>query len=177
MTAAGSLIRLADDFVRLPFVLGASTSLMPEQTRGQPRSNPRHVIPIRLDVSELIRDIIQAAKDIEDDLRVTFRMGGRYWTKPRRTSVPDSLRWSAGILDDPPSDDPFHPGVVPTDVAVRIEGRADGLERRTYAALGGAPRVDRRACPRCGSRSLFTSPVDDTTLCVRCGHMGGQLEC
>lgn len=157
---AETLRRIARDYPRLPAYLPTDTAeRMP--TEGRTSTRIHSPVPIRVEVSDLIARIGVFAIDAEGYLRGVLAYGPPYWTKPKPAAVPESLVWSASIVEDPPV-------VIPDDVSAWIAARASSLDRACLNIVKPGERKPRKArCPRCEGSTLFTS--GDRTRCVAAG--------
>ena len=169
---ADSIRRIARDYPRLPAYLPTDTAeKMP--TEGRTSTRIHSPAPIRVEVSDLIAGIAVFAHDAEGYLRGVLGYGAPYWTRPKPVAVPESLVWSASIVEDPPAE-------IPEDVGAWIAARAAHLDRSCRIVLNPftptrkAPIKD--TCPRCSRPTLFA--VDDGSVrCVTtgCGYEDRQV--
>ncbi|WP_327184607.1 hypothetical protein [Streptomyces sp. NBC_01334] len=110
--------------------------------------------PLRLHVSDAIRDITDGVLELEEAVR--DRLG---LPRPRRASVPERLRRIASLLDRVAAD---------TVLAAHVRDETRRMARRCARALGDTETVVRVAgrCPWCDSVSLRAFPDRAAVLCV-----------
>ncbi|MEU9998355.1 hypothetical protein [Streptomyces sp. NPDC050848] len=110
--------------------------------------------PIRLHVSDAIRDISDGVVELEE--AVCARLG---LPRPRRAGVIERLRRVVGLLDDLAP----HP-----DLARHVRDEIRRMARRCARTLGDTETVVRVAgrCPWCDSVSLRVFPDRRAVLCV-----------
>jgi hypothetical protein len=176
VNAVVALRSIAADWHRIPDYLPSDTAPRADLL-GRTGSKVFAPLPIRADVSDLIAVIARRTVTWEGMLREACRMGPPYWTRPRSVAVPESLRWSAGIIETPPQvkdERGFDaPRLIPHSVALTIEEEAITLSQkvsRVVAAVVFAPQ--RLVCPACDCPTLFYDRVADKSRCVRCGTEG-----
>ncbi|MFI6440480.1 hypothetical protein [Streptomyces sp. NPDC050759] len=110
--------------------------------------------PLRLHISDTIRDITDGVIELEEAVR--DRLG---LTRARRATVPERLRRIAGLLD----------GVTADPVlAAHVRDETRRMARRCARALGDTETVVRVSgrCPWCDSVSLRAFPDRAAVLCV-----------
>jgi hypothetical protein len=137
-------------------------ALLVQQRHGLPV--PGHsAAPLRLHISDTIRDITDGVLELEE--AVHARLG---LPRPRQDRVPGRLRRVAALLDDIAG----HPVL-----ARHVRDEARRMARRCARALGDTESVVRvpGRCPWCDSVSLRAFPARRVILCVnpacRCtGH-------
>jgi hypothetical protein len=128
-------------------------ALLAEQRHGL--AVPGHsAAPLRLDVSDAIRDITDAVVELE--AAVHARLG---LPAPGRAAVPDRLRRIAARLDEIAE----HPVL-----ARHVLDETRRLARRCGRALGDTEQVVRvrGRCPWCDSVSLRAFPARSAILCI-----------
>ncbi|MEU3610921.1 hypothetical protein ABZ725_01210 [Streptomyces sp. NPDC006872] len=110
--------------------------------------------PLRLHVSDAIRDITDGVLELEEAVR--DRLG---LPRPRRASVPERLRRVASLLDRIAAD---------PVLAAHVRDETRRMARRCARALGDTETVVRVAgrCPWCDSVSLRAFPDRAAVLCV-----------
>lgn len=123
--------------------------------QGHGLAVPGHsAAPIRLHVSDTIRDITDGVVELEE--AVCARLG---IPRPRRAPVPERLRRLAGLLDD----------VEAQPVLARhVRDEIRRMARRCARVLGDTEPVVRvpGRCPWCDSVSLRAFPDRRAVLCV-----------
>ncbi|MEU9159334.1 hypothetical protein AB0D29_03480 [Streptomyces sp. NPDC048424] len=110
--------------------------------------------PVRLHVSDTIRDITDGVVELEE--AVCARLG---IPRPRRAPVPERLRRLAGLLD----------AIEAQPVLARhVRDETRRMARRCARALGDSEQVVRVSgrCPWCDSVSLRAFPDRRAVLCV-----------
>ncbi|MFF2777847.1 hypothetical protein ACFVU3_23375 [Streptomyces sp. NPDC058052] len=128
-------------------------ALLLEQRHGL--AVPGHgAAPIRLHVSDCIRDVTDGVVELEE--AVCARLG---LPRPPRAGVTDRLRRVAGLLDGVAA----HP-----DLARHVRDEIRRMARRCARTLGAVESVVRVAgrCPWCDSVSLRAFPDRRAVLCV-----------
>ncbi|GAA3072690.1 hypothetical protein GCM10017562_45230 [Streptomyces roseofulvus] len=128
-------------------------ALLLEQRHGL--AVPGHgAAPIRLHVSDCIRDVTDGVVELEE--AVCARLG---LPRPPRAGVTDRLRRVVGLLDSIAA----HP-----DLARHVRDEIRRMARRCARTLGAAESVVRVAgrCPWCDSVSLRAFPDRRAVLCV-----------
>ncbi|MFF4184453.1 hypothetical protein ACFYZ9_14790 [Streptomyces sp. NPDC001691] len=121
--------------------------------------------PIRLFVSDTIRDITDGVVELEEAVREKLRL-----PRPPRGTVEQRLARLIGLLDQVAA----HPVL-----AEHVRGEARRMARRCSLALGDTEspvRVGGR-CPHCDSVSLRVFPHRETALCVNPGCRCADTEC
>ncbi|WP_234312045.1 hypothetical protein [Streptomyces griseus] len=110
--------------------------------------------PLRLHISDTIRDITDGVVELEEAVR--DRLG---LPRPRRVTVPERLRRIAALLDDI---------AVDPVLAAHVRDEARRMARRCARALGDTETVVRMSgrCPWCDSVSLRAFPDRAAVLCV-----------
>ncbi|MEV1067856.1 hypothetical protein [Streptomyces sp. NPDC050263] len=110
--------------------------------------------PLRLHVSDAIRDITDGVLELEEAVR--DRLG---LSRPRRAPVPERLRRIASLLDRIAAD---------PVLAAHVRDETRRMARRCARALGDTETVVRVAgrCPWCDSVSLRAFPDRGAVLCV-----------
>ncbi|WP_443068420.1 hypothetical protein [Streptomyces sp. NBC_01352] len=128
-------------------------ALLLQQTHGLVA--PGHsAAPLRLHISDTIRDITDGVIELEEAVR--DRLG---LTRARRATVPERLRRIAALLD----------GVAADPVlAAHVRDETRRMARRCARALGDTETVVRVSgrCPWCDSVSLRAFPDRAAVLCV-----------
>ncbi|MFF7469390.1 hypothetical protein [Streptomyces sp. NPDC008092] len=110
--------------------------------------------PLRLHISDAIRDITDGVMELEEAVR--DRLG---LPRVRRASVPERLRRIGGLLD----------GIAADPVlAAHVRDETRRMARRCARALGDTETVVRVSgrCPWCDSVSLRAFPDRAAVLCV-----------
>ncbi|MEU2790614.1 hypothetical protein [Streptomyces sp. NPDC007100] len=110
--------------------------------------------PLRLEVSDALRDITDGVVELEEAVCDRLREG-----RPRKADVPARLRRIAELLDRAAAD---------PVLAAHVLAEARRMVRRCGRALGEVEplvRVDGR-CPWCDSVSLRAFPVRGAVLCI-----------
>ncbi|MFF7210325.1 hypothetical protein ACFZAU_07245 [Streptomyces sp. NPDC008238] len=113
--------------------------------------------PLRLHVSDALRDITDGVVELEEAVRDRLGLG-----RARRAPVPERLGRIAGLLDRVAG----HPVL-----AAHVLDECRRMARRCQSVLGGTEalvRVDGR-CPWCDSVSLRALPARRAVLCVNPG--------
>ncbi|MEU0597687.1 hypothetical protein ABZ484_05455 [Streptomyces sp. NPDC006393] len=110
--------------------------------------------PLRLHISDTIRDITDGVVELEEAVR--DRLGR---PRVRRAPVPERLRRIAELLDDVAAD---------PVLAAHVRDEARRMARRCARALGDTETVVRVSgrCPWCDSVSLRAFPDRGAVLCV-----------
>ncbi|MFJ4711226.1 hypothetical protein [Streptomyces sp. NPDC088785] len=128
-------------------------ALLLQQRHGLTAPGPG-AAPLRLHISDTIRDITDGVIELEEAVRERLRL-----PRARRADVPARLRRITALLDDIAAD-PVLAGHV------RDESRR--MARRCARALGDTETVVRVAgrCPWCDSVSLRAFPERAAVLCV-----------
>ncbi|MFF4748469.1 hypothetical protein ACWD5R_01135 [Streptomyces sp. NPDC002514] len=113
--------------------------------------------PLRLHVSDTIRDITDGVVELEEAVR--DRLG---LPRARRASVPERLRRIAALLGDVGAD---------AVLAAHVRDETRRMARRCARALGDTETVVRVSgrCPWCDSVSLRAFPDRAAVLCVNPG--------
>ncbi|MFE0426744.1 hypothetical protein [Streptomyces sp. NPDC058953] len=152
---------------RFPELLAelAPRNRSPSAPSGAGRSAPgRPSAPLRLHVSDAVRDITDGVVELDEAVHDRLRIG-----RPRHARVPQRLARIAGLLGEIDA----HP-----DLAGHVRDEARRMVRRCGRALGDPDpvvRVEGR-CPWCDSVSLRAFPDRRAVLCVnpgcRCGTEG-----
>lgn len=131
-------------------------ALLNEQRHGL--SVPGHgAVPIRLHVSDAIRDITDGVTELEE--AVYDRLG---LDRPRRADVPRRLTRLTGLLDRVAAD---------TTLARHVRDEVRRMARRCARALGEVETMVRLSgrCPACDSVSLRAFPASRKVVCVNPG--------
>ncbi|MER7828944.1 hypothetical protein [Streptomyces sp. NPDC095602] len=138
-------------------------ALLNEQRHGL--TVPGHTAaPIRLHVSDAIRDITDGVTELEEAVYDRLGLG-----RPRRADVPRRLMRLTGLLDRVAAD---------TTLARHVRDEVRRMARRCARALGEVETMVRLPgrCPACDSVSLRAFPASRTVVCVnpgcRCGVAG-----
>lgn len=138
-------------------------ALLNEQRHGL--TVPGHTAaPIRLHVSDAIRDITDGVCELEEAVYDRLGLG-----RPRRADVPRRLVRLTGLLDRVAAD---------TTLARHVRDEVRRMARRCARALGEVETMVRLPgrCPACDSVSLRAFPASRTVVCVnpgcRCGVPG-----
>lgn len=139
-------------------------ALLNEQRHGL--SVPGHTAsPIRLHVSDAIRDITDGVIELEEAVYDRLGLG-----RPRRADVPQRLQRITALLGRV-ADDPT--------LAAHVRDEVRRMARRCARALGEAEpmvRVPGR-CPWCDSVSLRAFPTSRAVVCVNPGCRCGVPDC
>ncbi|MGW1216384.1 hypothetical protein ACWD5F_42815 [Streptomyces sp. NPDC002499] len=133
----------------------------PAHRLASPPSTGHGTAPIRVHVSDALRDITDGVFELEE--AVCDRLG---LPRPHRASVPERLRRIAALLD----------GIAADPVlAAHVRDESRRLARRCARALGDTETVVRVSgrCPRCDSVSLRDFPERGAVLCVNPGCPAG----
>ncbi|MFJ5291356.1 hypothetical protein [Streptomyces sp. NPDC088348] len=121
--------------------------------------------PVRLHISDALRDITDGVVELEEALFDRLGMG-----RPRRAPVPERLARVAALL-----------GRTATDPSLAGHARDElrRMARRCSRALGETETMARLSgrCPWCDSVSLRAFPDRDAVLCVNPGCRCGDAEC
>ncbi|MEX2985351.1 hypothetical protein [Streptomyces sp. C36] len=150
----GVLLR---QFPELSRELAPSRTARPSPTGTRPPSGPS--TPIRLFVSDTIRDITDGVVELEE--AVAEKLG---LPRPRRGTVPERLLRLISLLDRVAA----HPDPA---LAEHVRGETRRMAHRSSLALGDAetPVRVRGRCVHCDSVSLRVFPRRETILCVNPG--------
>ncbi|WP_308190660.1 hypothetical protein [Streptomyces sp. HPF1205] len=110
--------------------------------------------PVRLHISDTIRDVTDGVVELEEAVHARLRLG-----RPRRADVPERLRRLAALLDVIAG----HPVL-----ARHVRDETRRMARRVAHALGDTEALVRLPgrCPWCDSVSLRSAPAHGTVLCV-----------
>ncbi|MFG3495443.1 hypothetical protein [Streptomyces sp. NPDC047928] len=110
--------------------------------------------PLRLHVSDAVRDITDGVVELDEAVHDRLRL-----PRPRRADVPRRLLRIVGLIDRAADD---------TVLAAHIRDEARRMARRCARALGEAEPVVRvrGRCPWCDSVSLRAFPARRAVLCV-----------
>ncbi|MGI5457059.1 hypothetical protein ACQEWB_28645 [Streptomyces sp. CA-249302] len=110
--------------------------------------------PLRLHISDTIRDITDGVVELEEAVRERLGL-----PRARRATVPERLRRMAGLLDDIAAD---------PVLAAHVRDESRRMARRCARALGDTETVVRVSgrCPWCDSVSLRAFPDRAAVLCV-----------
>lgn len=113
--------------------------------------------PLRLHVSDAIRDITDGVTELEEAVRERLGL-----PRARRVPVPERLRRIAALLDDI---------AVDPVLAKHVRDETRRMARRCARALGDTETVVRISgrCPWCDSVSLRAFPDRGAVLCVNPG--------
>ncbi|MFJ8588061.1 hypothetical protein ACIRD2_25930 [Streptomyces sp. NPDC093595] len=139
-------------------------ALLNEQRHGL--SVPGHVAsPIRLHVSDAIRDISDGVVELEEAVYDRLGLG-----RPRRADVGQRLRRITGLLDRVAAD---------ATLATHVRDEMRRMARRCARALGEAETMVRvpGRCPWCDSVSLRAFPTSRAVVCVNPGCRCGVPDC
>ncbi|MFJ8821648.1 hypothetical protein ACIREE_07680 [Streptomyces sp. NPDC102467] len=139
-------------------------ALLLQQCHGLVAPGPS-AAPLRLHISDTIRDITDGVVELEEAVRERLGL-----PRVRHAPVPERLRRIAALLDDVAAD--------PVLVAhVRDETRR--MARRCARVLGDTETVVRVSgrCPWCDSVSLRAFPERDAVLCVNPGCRCTAQDC
>lgn len=150
----GILLR---QFPELSRELAPSRTARPSTGGRATRTAP--AAPIRLFISDTIRDITDGVVELEEAVSEKLRL-----PRPRRAGVEERLIRLIALLD--------HIAERPDPVlAEHIRAEARRMARRCSLALGDAetPVRVRGRCPHCDSVSLRVFPHRETVLCVNPG--------
>lgn len=143
-------------------------ALLVQQRHGL--SVPGHsAAPLRLHISDTIRDITDGVVELEEAVHAKLGL-----PLPRRATVPERLRRIGARL----------PGIAAHPVlAGHVRDEVRRMARRCARALGDTEQVVRvpGRCPWCGSVSLRAFPARRAILCVnpgcRCAGAGAEPDC
>jgi len=121
--------------------------------------------PLRLHVSDAIRDITDGVVELEEAVHAKLGL-----PQPRRAQVPERLRRIGGRLGEIAA----HPVL-----ARHVRDEVRRMARRCARTLGDSEPVVRvpGRCPWCDSVSLRAFPVRRTVLCVNPACRCGDEEC
>ncbi|MFE2374851.1 hypothetical protein [Streptomyces sp. NPDC059398] len=121
--------------------------------------------PVRLHISDTLRDITDGVVELEEALFDRLRLG-----RPRRAPVPERLIRVAALLDRTAAD--------PT-LARHTRDELRRMARRCSRALGETETMARLAgrCPWCDSVSLRAFPDREAVLCVNPGCRCDDATC
>ncbi|MEU6377516.1 hypothetical protein [Streptomyces sp. NPDC046909] len=110
--------------------------------------------PLRLHISDTIRDITDGVVELEEAVRDRLGLG-----RARRATVPQRLRRIAALLDEVAAD---------AVLAAHVRDETRRMARRCARALGDTETVVRVSgrCPWCDSVSLRAFPDRAAVLCV-----------
>ncbi|MEV7285459.1 hypothetical protein AB0O01_12970 [Streptomyces sp. NPDC093252] len=159
------LSTLARQFPELTAELAPSRRSAPGRT-STPASGPGPgAAPLRLHVSDTLRDITDGVVELEEAVR--DRLG---LPRPRRAPVPERLRRIAALLDDIGRD---------ALLAAHVHDEARRMARRCARVLGDPETVVRMSgrCPHCDSVSLRAFPERGAVLCVNPGCRCADPRC
>ncbi|MFD3931283.1 hypothetical protein [Streptomyces sp. NPDC058614] len=114
--------------------------------------------PVRLHVSDAIRDITDGVVELEEAVREKLHLG-----RAARATVPERLRRIAALLDEVAAGHPV--------LARHVLDECRRMARRCGRALGDSETLVRVSgrCPWCDSVSLRAFPAWRTVLCVNPG--------
>ncbi|MFE2040031.1 hypothetical protein ACFXAZ_03710 [Streptomyces sp. NPDC059477] len=128
-------------------------ALLLQQRHGLTAPGPG-AAPLRLHVSDAIRDITDGVVELEEAIRDRLAL-----PRPRRAPVPERLRRITALLD-PIGRDPV--------LAAHVRDEIRRMARRCARALGDTETVVRVSgrCPWCDSVSLRAFPERAAVLCV-----------
>jgi hypothetical protein len=176
VNAPEALRSIAADWPRIPDYLPPDTAPRMD-TFGRVGSKTFAPLPIRPEVSDLIASIARRTVEWEGMLREVCRMGPPYWTRPKAVAVPESLKWSAGIIEEPPQvkDERGYdaPRLIPHEVALVIEEGAITLSQKVARVVAAAVFPPQRlVCPACDCPTLFYDRATQRQRCIRCGTEG-----
>ncbi|MDQ0992035.1 hypothetical protein [Streptomyces sp. V3I7] len=154
----GSLVRRFPDLIE---ELAPSHGSRPTSPVRGSRSSSPGAPPVRLFVSDTVRDITDGVVELEEAVRE--RLGLR---PVRPAAVPERLRRIAGLLDRIAAD---------ADLAAHVEDETRRMAGRCARALGDPEQIVRIAgrCPVCDSVSLRAFPERAEVRCVNpvCRHV------
>ncbi|MFE4668374.1 hypothetical protein ACFRI7_04295 [Streptomyces sp. NPDC056716] len=128
-------------------------ALLLQQRHGLTAPGPG-AAPLRLHVSDAIRDITDGVVELEEAVRDRLAL-----PRPRRAPVPERLRRITALLDAIGRD---------TVLAAHVRDETRRMARRCARALGDTETVVRvlGRCPWCDSVSLRAFPERAAVLCV-----------
>ncbi|MEU9555077.1 hypothetical protein [Streptomyces fumanus] len=170
--SAGSRPR-AQPHVPGPAERAARAALLREEREEALRNEQEHGLavpghaaaPVRLHVSDAVRDITDGVTELEEALYDRLGLG-----RPRRAPVPERLARIAGLL-----------GRTAADPVLARHARDElrRMARRCARALGETETMVRLPgrCPWCDSVSLRAFPDRDAVLCVNPGCRCGSTDC
>jgi hypothetical protein len=121
--------------------------------------------PLRLYVSDALRDISDGVVELEEAVRDRLRL-----PRPRRAPVPERLKRIAALLD--------HVAADPL-LAAHVRDETRRMARRCARALGDTETVVRISgrCPWCDSVSLRAFPDRGAVLCVNPACRCSEPDC
>jgi hypothetical protein len=155
--AARWIDRLLQQLPELVAELAPGRPAPAHRLASPPPSTGHGTTPIRLHVSDALRDITDGVFELEE--AVCDRLG---LPRPRCASVPERLRRIAALLDRVAAD---------PVLAAHVRDESRRLARRCARALGDTETVVRVSgrCPRCDCVSLRDFPERGAVLCVNPG--------
>jgi hypothetical protein len=162
VTSGGSALWIASLTRHFPELLEELTPSTGRGLRERPGAAPGggSVAPLRLYVSDAIRDITDGVVELEEAVRE--RLGLR---RVPAAPVPVRLRRIAGLMERIGD----HP-----DLATHVDEETRRMARRCARALGDPEQLVRVAgrCPACDSVSLRAFPERASVMCVNpvCRH-------
>ncbi|NYI05245.1 hypothetical protein [Allostreptomyces psammosilenae] len=124
-----------------------------------------HAAPVRLSVSDAIRDVTDGVIELEEAVCEKLRI-----RRPRRGTVPERLERIRAVLDRV-ADHPVLAEHV-RDETRRMAGRC----RRCLGETAALLRLDGR-CPHCDSVSLRAVPEHELVLCANPGCRCAEADC
>ncbi len=139
---------------------------LPSPVRGGGGKGSAPAAPIRLFVSDTIRDITDGVVELEEAVCEKLRV-----PRPRQGSVEQRLTRLIGLLD--------RVGQQPV-LAEHVRSEARRMARRCSRALGDGAETPVRVrgrCPYCASVSLRVLPERDDVLCINPGCRCGDPAC
>ncbi|MGW0823330.1 hypothetical protein [Streptomyces sp. NPDC002845] len=153
----------ADDF-GARFRREREEALLLQQRHGL--AVPGHsAAPVRLHISDAIRDITDGVIELEEAVRDRLGLG-----RARRAAVPERLRRIDALLDDIAGD---------AVLAAHVRDEVRRMARRCARALGDTETVVRVSgrCPWCDSVSLRAFPERRAVLCINPACRCGDVDC
>ncbi|MGD9485037.1 hypothetical protein WDH52_17570 [Streptomyces sp. TRM70308] len=143
---------------------GGSSPGLPRAVPG-PASPSRTTAPLRLHVSDAVRDITDGVTELEEAVRDRLRLG-----RARRATVPQRVARVLALLDQIQE----HPVL-----AEHVRDEARRMARRCARVLGESEPMTALAtrCPWCGSVSLRAFPERGAVLCINPACRCDEADC
>ncbi|MDX3747722.1 hypothetical protein [Streptomyces sp. AK08-02] len=139
-------------------------ALLLQQHQGLAVPGPR-TAPLRLHISDAIRDIADGVVELEEAVR-----DGLGLSRPDRAPVPERLRRIGALLDEIAMD---------PVLAAHVRDETRRMARRCARALGDTEMVVRVSgrCPWCDSVSLRAFPDRQAVLCINPACRCADADC
>ncbi|WP_405817213.1 hypothetical protein OG241_21990 [Streptomyces sp. NBC_01390] len=139
-------------------------ALLLQQHQGLAVPGPR-TAPLRLHISDAIRDIADGVVELEEAVR-----DGLGLSRPDRAPVPERLRRIGALLDEIAMD---------PVLAAHVRDETRRMARRCARALGDTEMVVRMSgrCPWCDSVSLRAFPDRQAVLCINPACRCADTDC